>query len=85
MMALAETADELYDLHLPTTRGSGNACLISSQDESVLRLQYLVARSPAASTLSTLRALAETADELYDLHLPTTRGSGNCLSNQFAG
>jgi hypothetical protein len=48
-------------------------------------LQYLVARSPAASgpaasgpaasTLSTLRALTETADELHDLlHLPTTVG-----------
>jgi hypothetical protein len=47
-------------------------------------LQYLVASSPAASgpaasTLSTLRALAETADELYDLHLPTVGQVIACL------
>jgi len=36
LRALAETADELYDLHLPSTVGQVNACLISSQDVPVL-------------------------------------------------
>jgi hypothetical protein len=36
LRALAETADELYDLHLPTTGGQINSCLINSQDVPVL-------------------------------------------------
>ncbi len=36
LRALAEMADELYDLHLPTTVGQVNACLMSSQVVPVL-------------------------------------------------
>jgi hypothetical protein len=54
LRALAGTADELYDLHLPTTVGQVIACLISSQDEPVLAA---VSGGPAVSTLAA-RSLA---------------------------
>jgi hypothetical protein len=36
LRALAEAADELHDLHLPSTGSQVNACLISSQDGPVV-------------------------------------------------
>jgi hypothetical protein len=80
-LALAETADELHDLHhLPTTVGQVIACLISSQDEpvlaavsggpavSTLAARSLAASSPAASgpAASTLAARSSAAREDLD-------------------
>jgi hypothetical protein len=58
LRALAETADELYDLHLPTSVSQVNPCLVSLQDAPVLAAVYgghnrsSVARGPAASGLA---------------------------------